>query len=152
MTNELHTQNAPQSPWQINEKITSVSPQTAALILRLVLGTVLIAHSLYLKAMVFGLAGTAQFFASIGLWSWLAYVVFAVEALGGVFLLLGVQTRWTALAMVPVLLGATWAHLGSGWLFTNTGGGYEYPLVLTLLAVVQFYLGGGRFALTKEVR
>ena len=100
--------------------------------------------------MVFTLPGTAQFFESIGLFGWMAYAVFAVEAIGGIALVLGAYTRLVSLAVIPVLLGATWAHLGAGWLFTNTGGGYEYPLVLTLLAVVQFFLGGGRYALISD--
>jgi len=41
----------------------------------------------------------------------LAYVVFTLEVLGGIALVLGVETRWAALAVVPVLAGATWAHL-----------------------------------------
>ncbi len=122
----------------------------AALLLRLTLGTVLIAHSLYLKLMIFTLSGTAQFFNSIGLPTWLAYVVFFVELIGGLALLLGVKTRWVALGLLPILLGATWAHLGSGWLFSNTGGGWEYPLVLALMVVIQFFLGSGRFALMQE--
>lgn len=134
----------------LNTVLSQPKPATAAFILRLTLGGVLIAHSLYLKAFVFGLAGTAEFFDSIGLWSWLAYVVFAAEAIGGIALIIGAYTRLAALAVVPVLLGATWAHLGSGWLFSNAGGGYEYPLVLSVLAIVQFYLGGGRFALIAD--
>jgi putative oxidoreductase len=50
-----------------------------AAVTRLALGVVLIAHSIYLKFVVFTLPGTAQFFASIGLPSTLAYVVFAIE-------------------------------------------------------------------------
>lgn len=122
----------------------------AALLLRLTLGIVLIAHSLYLKLMIFTLSGTAQFFNSIGLPTWLAYVVFFSEMIGGIALLLGVKTRWVAIGLLPILLGATWAHFGSGWLFSNPGGGWEYPLVLALMAVIQFFLGSGRFALMQE--
>lgn len=122
----------------------------AALLLRLTLGIVLIAHSLYLKLMIFTLSGTAQFFNSIGLPAWLAYVVFFSEMIGGIALLLGVKTRWVAIGLLPILLGATWAHFGSGWLFSNPGGGWEYPLVLALMAVIQFFLGSGRFALMQE--
>jgi putative oxidoreductase len=120
----------------------------AALVLRLGLGTMFIAHSLWLKLFVFTLPGTAKFFASIGLPPALAYVVFAAEALGGIALLLGVATRAVSLALIPVLLGATWAHAGSGWLFTNTGGGWEYPLFLTLATAVQALLGAGAYALS----
>lgn len=119
----------------------------AALLLRIGLGAMFIAHSVWLKLFVFTLPGTAQFFGSIGLAPALAYVVFALEAIGGVALILGIATRAVALALIPVLLGATWAHAGNGWLFTNQGGGWEYPLFLTLATAVQALLGPGAFAL-----
>jgi putative oxidoreductase len=124
----------------------------AALLLRVSLGVMFIAHSLWLKLFVFTLPGTAQFFGSIGLPPALAYVVFALEALGGVALVLGIATRAVALALVPVLLGATWAHAGNGWLFTNANGGWEYPLFLTLATVVQALLGDGAWALRPTLR
>lgn len=122
-------------------------PEWAALVLRTVLGLVMVAHSLYLKLVVFTLPGTAQFFESIGLPGPLAYLVFVLEALTGLALILGFQTRLAALVLIPVLLGATWAHLGNGWLFTNAGGGWEYPLVLVALSFVQVFLGSGALAL-----
>jgi putative oxidoreductase len=117
-----------------------------ATVTRLALGVVLIAHSIYLKFVVFTLPGTAQFFASIGLPPTLAYVVFAIEAAAGIALVLGWQSRIAALAVVPVLLGATWAHSSAGWLFTNSGGGWEYPALLSILAIAQAFLGDGAFA------
>jgi len=119
----------------------------AALMLRIALGAMFLAHSLWLKLVVFTLPGTAQFFDSIGLPALLAYVVFAMETLGGIALILGLGARWVALALVPILLGATWAHAGNGWLFTNSGGGWEYPLFLTIAAAVQALLGDGAYAL-----
>ncbi|MBY4676385.1 DoxX family protein [Marinobacterium arenosum] len=122
-------------------------PDWAAFLLRVALGAVLLAHSLYLKLTVFTLGGTAEFFASLGLWPALAYWVFAIEVLAGTGLLLGVFSAYCSLAVLPVLLGAAWAHLGNGWLFTNPGGGWEYPLLLAVIAGVQACLGDGRFAL-----
>ena len=98
-----------------------------------------IAHSLILKLFIFTLPGTAQFFTSIGLPGWLAYVVFTLEAVGGVLLILGVQVRLVSLILLPILAGATWAHWGNGWMFGYTNGGWEYPLYLTLLAACRFY-------------
>jgi len=127
---------------------TLLKPEFAAFILRISLGSVLLAHSVYLKMIVFTLPGTAQFFGSIGLPGFLAYAVFAIEAIAGVALILGVQTRFFATLAIPVLLGATWAHWSSGWLFTNSGGGWEYPLFLTVMAFVQVSLGNGKYALS----
>ncbi len=119
--------------------------------LRVALGLMFLAHSLILKLFVFTLPGTAQFFISIGLPGWFAYVIFAAEALGGILLVLGIQARWIALALAPVLAGATWAHAGNGWMFGYENGGWEYPAYLTLLALVQWALGDGRFALMPSV-
>lgn len=110
--------------------------RTGTALLRIALGVMFIAHSVILKYFIFTLPGTAQYFVSIGLPGFLAYVVFAAEAVGGVLLVLGIRTRWVALGLVPILIGATWAHSGNGWIFENAGGGWEYPLFLLVAAVV----------------
>ncbi len=118
-----------------------------ALVLRVALGVVFIAHSLYLKLVVFTLPGTAQFFESLGLPGFSAYLVFAAEAAGGVALLLGTQVRAVAAVLAVISAGAVWAHLDYGWLFTNAGGGWEYPALLTAASVAQALLGPGAYAL-----
>ncbi|MEZ5458591.1 MAG: DoxX family protein [Steroidobacteraceae bacterium] len=120
----------------------------AALLLRLGLGGMFIAHAL-LKYFVFTLPGTAQFFGALGLPPWLAYPTFAAELIGGALLVAGWQTRVIALALLPVMLGATWAHAGNGWLFSAPQGGWEYPAFLTLGLVVQALLGDGALALRR---
>jgi len=127
-----------------------LTPETGALIMRVALGSVLLAHSVYLKLMVFTLPGTAQFFDSIGLPGFMAYVVFAIEVVAGVALILGIKTRVFAALVIPVLLGATWAHSSSGWLFSNAGGGWEYPLILSIMALAQISLGDGSLSLTSN--
>jgi len=124
----------------------SRNPAVAALLLRLSLGTMFIAHAL-LKYFVFTLPGTAQFFVSLGLPGVLGYATFAAELVGGVLLIAGVKTRIVSLALVPVLLGATWAHAGNGWLFTSPNGGWEYPAFWTIGLLVQALLGDGAYAL-----
>jgi len=117
-----------------------------ALILRLALGTMFVAHAL-LKYFVFTLPGTVAFFESLGLPGFFAHLTILAELVGGVLLILGVYARAVALVLVPVLLGATWAHIGNGWLFTNPKGGWEYPAFLTVAALVQALIGDGAFAL-----
>jgi putative oxidoreductase len=130
--------------------IDRLNPDWAALILRLSLGLVLLAHSLYLKMVVFTLAGTADFFNSVGLPGLLAYGAFLIETLAGIALIAGWHSRFWAVLVIPVLLGATWVHLGNGWLFTNAGGGWEYPLFLTAMAMVQMCLGDGKYAFSAR--
>ena len=118
----------------------------AAFVLRLSLGSMFIAHAL-LKYAVFTLPGTAKFFESLGLPGPLAYATFFAELIGGALILAGVGTRWVSAALIPVLLGALWAHAGNGWLFTAKNGGWEYPAFLAAAALVQALLGDGKFAL-----
>lgn len=119
----------------------------AALLLRVALGVMFIAHAL-LKIVVFTVPGTVQVFESVGFPGALAYVTIAAELGAGALLLAGVYTRWVALATVPLLLGAAWVHLPNGWVFSAQGGGWEYPVFLAVAAVVQFLLGDGAYALS----
>jgi putative oxidoreductase len=120
-------------------------------LLRISLGVMYLAHSVVLKYFTFTLPGSAQYFVSIGLPAWLAYATFFAEMLGGLMLVLGVQARWVALALSPILLGAVFsAHLANGWVFTAPGGGWEYPAYLFVLSVAQFLLGDGAFALNRS--
>lgn len=121
-------------------------------LLRVSLGLMFLAHSIVLKLMTFGLAGTAQFFEGVGLPGWLAYATFAAEALGGFALVAGVQARWVALALAPILIGAIVSvHGAKGWVFTAPGGGWEYPAYLFVLCIAQTLLGDGKFALSPSI-
>ena len=131
-----------------------IDPRTAsfgALLLRLSLGAMFIAHAL-LKYYVFTLPGTAKFFAAVGYPAPLAYVVFAVELVGGIMLVLGIYARWVALALAPVLIGAATVHWGNGWVFDSKGGGWEFPVFWAVVLVAQFLLGDGAFALARSMR
>ncbi|MGO4704794.1 DoxX family protein [Microvirga sp. 2MCAF38] len=131
---------------------STASPNSAyaTLLLRLSLGLMYLAHSVVLKLMTFTLAGTAQYFQSLGLPGWLAYATFFAEMIGGILLILGVQSRWVALALIPVLIGAFGVHSGNGWVFSANGGGWEYPLYLIVLSFAQALLGDGAYALSPS--
>lgn len=124
----------------MNSRIETLSPERAGVagstLLRVTLGVMFLAHSVVLKLFTFGLAGTAAYFASIGLPGSLAYVVFAAEAVGGTLLLANVATAWVSVALIPVLAGAFWVHAGNGWVFNATGGGWEYPAFLIVVSAV----------------
>ena len=126
----------------------SLQPHTITL-LRVSLGVMALAHGL-LKVFVFTLPGTVGYFESLGLPGFLAYLTIAAEVGGGIALLLGVYTRWVSLALVPVLLGAAWVHLGNGWMFSNAGGGWEFPVFWAIALIVQAGLGSGRWVLNRR--
>ena len=121
----------------------------AALVLRVTLGVMFIAHSLVLKHFTYTLPGTAQFFESIGLPGALAYLTFWAELLGGIALVAGFATRWMSFALIPILIGATWVHIGNGWVFSAANGGWEYPVFLIAVSLVQSLLGDGAYAFSK---
>jgi putative oxidoreductase len=118
----------------------------AALILRVAMGLGFLAHA-WLKIAVFTPAGTAQFFQSLGLPGPLAYLVIFAELAGGIALILGLWTRWVSLALIPILLGAVFAHWGAGFFFSNQGGGWEFPAFWAVALAVQALLGNGAYAL-----
>src|ERR1700743_2104435 len=129
----------------------SANPELAALLLRVALGVLYLAHSLQ-KIVVFTLPGAAQFFVSVGLPGWLGYVTTFVELFGGIALLLGVQVRWVALVLLPFMLGALSVHFHNGWGFASPNGGWEYPAFWAVALVVQSLLGNGLFAVSHAAR
>lgn len=119
-----------------------------ALLLRLALGVMYIAHGL-LKIFVFTLPGTVSFFENFGYPGWTAYVVVVAEIGGGVLLIAGLYVRPVALALVPVLMGALISvHWANGWLFSHKGGGWEYPAFLVVASLALALTGGGALALS----
>ena len=120
----------------------------AALLLRSALGVALIAHGL-LKFLVFTLPGTAGFFESVGFPGWTAYLVAPFEVLAGAALVLGVQTRLVAVSSIPLLVGALLVHLGNGWVFSAKNGGWEYPAMLVVLAVVVALQDAGSYRIGR---
>jgi putative oxidoreductase len=122
----------------------------AALLLRLSLGALFLAHA-GLKFFVYTPAGAAKFFASVGVPGGLAYVVMTAEALAGFALILGIWTRVVALLTTPILLGAiVTVHGPAGFFFTNQNGGWEFPAFWIIALVAQSLLGDGAFALGSQ--
>lgn len=121
----------------------------AALVLRVTMGVFFLAHA-WLKIAVFTPAGTAGYFASIGLPAFLAYLTIAAELGGGLALIAGFFSRWVSLALVPVMVGAAWfGHGSAGFFFSNPNGGWEFPAFWTVALIVQALLGDGAYALRK---
>ena len=124
----------------------------AALILRLSLGVMFLAH-VWLKIFVVGVPGFVAYFAPLGLPAILAYGVIAIELFGGVALILGIYASWVALPLALEMLGTiVVVHGANGWLFTNKGGGWEYPAFWTIALVALYLLGDGALALRPAPR
>lgn len=122
----------------------------AALVLRVTMGVLFVLHG-WMKYAIFTPAGTAAYFESIGLPGFLAYLTIAAEIVGGLALIAGLWTRWVSVALIPVMVGAGYfGHFASGFVFSNQGGGWEYPAFWTVALVVQALLGSGAFALRRD--
>jgi len=127
--------------------IDSRTAPYAALVLRLTLGALFLAHA-GLKLFVFTPAGTAQFFGSLGLPPALGYVTIAWEVIGAVALILGVWSRVAAIALIPVLAGAiATVHGPAGFFFTSPNGGWEFPALWIVGLIVLAATGDGALAL-----
>jgi putative oxidoreductase len=123
----------------------------AALLLRVSLALMFFAHA-HLKIVVFTPAGAAKYFESLGLPGFVAYLTMAAEVGGGLLLLLGIETRWIALLLVPLILGTiVLVHGKNGWLFTNKDGGWEFPAFWIVGLVVLALLGDGAAALGPKL-
>ena len=119
----------------------------AALLLRTALALMFFAHA-WLKIRVFTPAGAVKYFESLGVPGFLAYLTMAAEIAGGTLLLLGIETRWVALLLVPLIAGTiVLVHGKNGWLFTNKDGGWEYPAFWIVGLLVLSALGDGAVAL-----
>ncbi|NND43691.1 MAG: DoxX family protein [Xanthomonadales bacterium] len=119
---------------------------SAISLLRVSLGLMFIAHGL-LKILVFSLDGSAGFFESVGFPGWLVYPVTFGEIIGGALLVVGWLVRPVTAVLVPVLVGALWAHLPNGWVFSNANGGWEYPAFLLIASIAVLLAGPDRWSL-----
>jgi putative oxidoreductase len=131
-----------------------IDPRTApyaALVLRLTLGALFLAHA-GAKIFIFGPVGTAGFFTSLGLPATLAYLTIAWELVGALALILGLWTRLAALAMIPLLVGTiVTVHGAAGFWFSNANGGWEYPAFWSIALLTQALLGDGAYSLKPSL-
>ncbi|MBB1298812.1 MULTISPECIES: DoxX family protein [unclassified Pseudoalteromonas] len=123
----------------------------AALILRVPVGLILAAHGaqkLFAWFGGYGLEGTGQWLASIGLEPgyWLAMMAGSAEFFGGIALAIGLLTRPAAVvAGFTMLIAIFSVHISNGLFMANNG--YEYALTLLVVTVVLAIQGAGSFSL-----
>ncbi len=119
------------------------------LLLRCGLGVIMVAHG---TLKISDPLGTVQYFADLGLPLPVVGVALAIlaEFFGGIGLILGTFTRLAALGTLSMMLVAIGAvHLGNGLFAAN--GGYEYPVILALVAMVFVVRGAGSYSLDAWV-
>ena len=115
----------------------------AQLVMRLALGAIMIAHG-YHKVWG-GFHHHMDFVGSLGLPRWLAYFSAGTEFFGGIALVLGLFTRFFALAIVIEMAVAIWkVHFKNGLIGPA---GYEFPLSVGVIALALLCFGGGPWGL-----
>ncbi len=119
----------------------------AALLLRVSMGVMFLAHGALLKLGTFGLAGTMGYFASLGYPPAFGAIVAFAEIAGGIALIAGLWVRAVSLLFLPIMAGALLQHLPNGWMFSGPGGGWEFPAFWIVALLVQAGLGAGAHAL-----
>jgi putative oxidoreductase len=115
-------------------------------VLRVVLGLIFAAHGAQ-KFFVMGPDALGGFFANIGIpfAALSAYIVIAVELLGGIAMVAGLGTRSVAaLFSIVMLVAIATVHGAQGFFLPN---GYEFNLVLVAASVAVVLQGAGAFAL-----
>jgi putative oxidoreductase len=117
----------------------------ALLVLRLVLGSIMIAHG-YSKVWGGGFHHHMDTVGSLGLPHWLAYLSAGTEFFGGIGIVLGLFTRFFSLAFLIEMSVAIWkVHFKRGLMGP---GGYEFPLALVSIAFALMCFDGGPWAAT----
>lgn len=122
-------------------------------LLRVVLGIIFLYHG-YVKLFApGGFTGTVKMVAGLGfpMPAFFALAVSAVEFFGGLFLLLGILTKWSSLLLIADMLVALFkVHLKNGLLVSK--GGYEFVLILLAALFVILVNGAGRLSFGKNFK
>jgi len=140
-------------------RLMRTGDDTAATILRLVLGLVMFPHTAQKVFGWFGgpgFGGAVAFFSSMGMPKALAVLVILVEFFGSVLLILGLASRVGAAFIAIIMLGAIFTvHLHNGffmnWFGNQAGEGFEYHLLAIGIAVAVMIRGGGRISLDRMI-
>jgi putative oxidoreductase len=114
-------------------------------LLRVAIGTDWIVHA-FLKTYR-GMHTHEALLAKNGITPLLAWPTFSLEVIGGVAILLGWYTRQWAAFLLIFLSVVIWIKWPVGWLYSNTGGGWEYPLLWLVAQASLVLAGSGAFAL-----
>ncbi|MCF7480590.1 DoxX family protein [Vibrio sp. J1-1] len=133
------------------QKITASNAGFSTLALRIPIGIIFMAHGsqkLFGWFGGYGLEGTGQWMASIGLSPGvlMAFLAGSGEFFGGLFILLGLLTRPAATVLAFTMLIAIFSvHFENGLFLSNNG--YEFGLALLAASVSLIFSGAGKAGL-----
>jgi putative oxidoreductase len=136
-------------------KLLSSNAGFGALALRVPVGIILAAHGaqkLFGWFGGYGLEGTGQWMASIGLEPGFLMALLAglAEFAGGIALILGLLTRPAALVSAFTMVVAIFSvHFDNGLFMSNNG--YEFALSLLAASVALTFQGGGAFSVDNAL-
>ncbi len=138
------------------KSLTHTQANWAPLALRLPVGIIFMAHGaqkLFGWFGGYGLEGTGQWMASIGLEPGylMALLAGSGEFFGGLAILVGLLTRPAALvAAVTMIVAILTVHIGNGLFMSNNG--YEFGLALLAASLSLMISGGGNLSADKGVQ
>ena len=137
------------------KKLVTSQAGFSALVLRIPVAIIFIAHGaqkLFGAFGGYGLEGTGQWMESIGLAPGfiMALLAGSAEFFGGLFLLLGLLTRPTAIALAGTMVVAIFSvHFANGLFMANNG--YEFGLALLAASVSLGFSGAGKVAIDNLI-
>ncbi|MGW9308307.1 DoxX family protein [Saccharomonospora azurea] len=122
-------------------------------VIRIAVGGLMIAHGLQKLGLLGGpgIDGFAQALTAMGFsdqTTLLAWITALSEVGGGALLVLGLFTPFGAAAVLGVLANAVYGKLESGF-FAATGG-FEFDLLIAVVAFALLFTGAGRVSLDKN--
>jgi putative oxidoreductase len=128
-----------------NPTVDRVLAPYGIFLLRVAIGIDWIVHA-FLKTYR-GMNTHEALLAKNGITPLLAWPTFSLEVIGGVAILLGWYTRQWAAFLLIFLSVVIWIKWPVGWLYSNAGGGWEYPLLWLVAQAALVLAGSGAFAL-----
>jgi len=117
------------------------------LVVRVIVGSIFAAHGAQKLFGAFGGPGLAGIVDAMGP---LGYPVTIGEFFGGLGLVFGLLSRFSAAALVVIMIGAIAMVHGKNGFFLSDGG-FEYNLALIGLLVPILIVGPGRFAIGRHL-
>jgi putative oxidoreductase len=125
----------------------------ALLIARVIVGAVFMAHG---AQKLFGAFGGPGLSAFVGMMGPLGYLVAIGEFFGGLGLVVGFLSRFSAASIIVIMLGAIGMVHGKvgffmNWMGNQGGEGFEYHLLAIGILLVILIAGPGRYALARSL-